>query len=132
MRFFLPLAALATLFGTGCSPAPTPPGSAAGPNASASQDTGHDSARPGDDTEVRANLAKLSPEDRKLAEVQGYCAIDNDNALGSMGTPVKVMVKGEPVFVCCKGCAKDAIADPDRTLVNVSRLKAKVAGAPAR
>lgn len=42
-----------------------------------------------------------------------------------MGTPVKVMVKEQPVFLCCKGCRRKALADPDRTLAKVDELKAK-------
>jgi hypothetical protein len=53
-------------------------------------------------------------DDRKLAEEQKFCAIENDNRLGSMGTPVKVMVKDQPVFLCCKGCQKKALSDRTR------------------
>src|SRR5438105_2693824 len=60
-------------------------------------------AKAEEEAEVKANLAKLSPEDRKLAEKQRYCAVEGDESrLGAMGPPVKVMVKGKPVFICCK------------------------------
>ena len=49
-------------------------------------------------------MAKLSPEDRKLAMAEVFCAIDPDSPLGSMGTIYKVTVKGQPIFLCCKGC----------------------------
>jgi len=42
-----------------------------------------------------------------------------------MGVPVKVMVKDQPVFLCCKGCQKEALADPDKTLARVKELRAK-------
>jgi hypothetical protein len=42
-----------------------------------------------------------------------------------MGVPVKVMVKGMPVFLCCGGCADEAAEAPDQTLVTVEKLKAK-------
>jgi len=73
----------------------------------------------------KASLARLDPEDRKLAEEQKYCVVQNDKRLGSMGTPVKIMVKGQPVFLCCGGCEKKALADPDKTLAKVEELKAK-------
>jgi hypothetical protein len=76
---------------------------------------------------IKANLAKLSDEDRKLAEAQKWCAIENDDRLGSMGVPVKVMIKDQPVFLCCKGCVDKAKADPDKTLSTVKDLKAKAA-----
>jgi hypothetical protein len=42
-----------------------------------------------------------------------------------MGVPVKVMLKGQPVFLCCKGCKEDALANPDEMLAKVEKLKAK-------
>lgn len=80
-----------------------------------------------EESQVQANLAKLSPEDRTVAEAQRFCAIEDENRLGSMGTPVKVMVKDEPVFLCCKSCQKRALADPDKTLAKVKDLKARSA-----
>lgn len=73
---------------------------------------------------MAANLAKLGPEDRKLAEAQKYCA-EEDNPLGAMGVPVKILLKGRPVFLCCEGCVEKARADPDRTLARVEKLKEK-------
>lgn len=55
------------------------------------------------DSEVKAALAKLSPEDRAVAEAQKTCPV-TDELLGSMGTPIKVTVEGRDVFVCCEGC----------------------------
>ena len=42
--------------------------------------------------------------------------------LGSMGPPVKVLVDGQPVFVCCEGCREDALAIPQATLDDVREL----------
>jgi hypothetical protein len=83
-----------------------------------------------DGDEIKAALAKLDPKDSQLAEAQKFCAVQNDNRLGSMGTPVKVMVKDQPVFLCCKSCQKKALADPDKTLTKVKELKAKAAQSP--
>jgi multidrug efflux pump subunit AcrA (membrane-fusion protein) len=74
---------------------------------------------------VEAALAKLSAEDRRLAEAQGYCPIQQDNRLGSMGTPIKVLIQGQPVFLCCPGCKDEALAHPEQTLAAVEKLKAK-------
>lgn len=71
---------------------------------------------------IRNNLAKLSPEDRVLAEAQRTCPVQ-DKALGSMGAPIKKMVKGQPVFICCGGCEDDLTADPDGILKKVAELK---------
>jgi hypothetical protein len=76
-------------------------------------------------SKILAALDKLDPEDRKLAEAQEWCAVENENPLGSMGKPLKIMVKGQPVFLCCMSCKKRAEADPDKTLAKVEELKAK-------
>lgn len=73
---------------------------------------------------VLESLAKLSPEDRKLAEEQKYCAVLTKNLLGSMGVPEKVTINGQPVFLCCDGCETRAKAHADRTLAKVQELKA--------
>lgn len=81
---------------------------------------------------VPAALAKLPPADRKLAEQQRFCAVHSENQLGAMGVPIKVMVKGQPVFLCCEGCAEKAQANPDETLARVKELKAKNARTPPK
>ena len=78
--------------------------------------------------EVAAERAKLSPDDRALVEAQEWCVISTDERLGSMGPPIKLDIKGQPVFVCCKGCNRKAKADPDKTLAKVAELKAKAKG----
>ena len=74
------------------------------------------------DREVKAALAKLSPEDRQLAEAQKTCPVSGE-PLGSMGTPDKLTLNGEPVFICCKSCQKAAESDPAATLKKVTDLK---------
>lgn len=74
---------------------------------------------------IEAARAKLSAEDRALADEQDYCAVMTKNKLGGMGKPFKVMVKGQPVFLCCESCKSTAEDDPDKTLKTVAELKAK-------
>jgi Cu(I)/Ag(I) efflux system membrane fusion protein len=76
------------------------------------------------DAKIEAALAELSPEDRKLAESQRFCPVLPDSRLGSMGPPIKLTVEGTPVFICCKGCQKKALANPSETLANVKKLLA--------
>ena len=76
------------------------------------------------DARVIEALAKLSPEDRQLAEEQRYCAILPNSRLGAMGPPIKLVVAGQPVFVCCNSCRDEALANPQQTLENVKKLKA--------
>ena len=42
------------------------------------------------------------------------------------------MIKDEPVFLCCKGCAKKAHDKPDETLAKVKELKARNAASPEK
>ena len=75
--------------------------------------------------EVADERAKLPPDERALVEAQEWCVINTDERLGSMGPPLKLDIKGQPVFVCCKGCKRKAEADPDKTLAKAGELKAK-------
>lgn len=75
---------------------------------------------------VKAALAKLpNEEDRRMAAAQKFCPIQKGSRLGLMGTPVKVMVEGQAIYLCCASCRKDALANPKETLAKVKELKAK-------
>ncbi len=63
-------------------------------------------------------MAKLSAEDRMLAERQKVCPV-TDMPLGSMGAPIKVMVEDHPVFICCEGCRKRLLAEPAKYLAKI-------------
>lgn len=65
-----------------------------------------------------AGPAKLSAEDQALADKQKVCPV-TDGDLGSMGTPIKVMVKDRPVFICCDHCKESLLADPDKFLAKL-------------
>jgi membrane fusion protein, copper/silver efflux system len=80
------------------------------------------------DAKVLASLARLGAADRALAEAQEFCAVLENSRLGSMGVPVKLLVKGQPVFVCCRSCVKEAQDNAERTLRRVAGRKA----APAK
>jgi Cu(I)/Ag(I) efflux system membrane fusion protein len=76
------------------------------------------------DAKITQALARLSEADRKLAERQQFCPVMTDNRLGSMGVPVKVVIDGEPVFLCCDGCRTAAQEKARETLEKVKELKA--------
>jgi len=61
-------------------------------------------------------------QDRQLALGQRACPITGAK-LGSMGVPYKVVLKGQPVLLCCPGCEGKAKDAPDETLEKVARLK---------
>jgi len=70
--------------------------------------------------EVAASFAKLSAEDRAIAEKQKICPVSGEE-LGSMGAPIKVDVKGQPVFICCEGCKEELLAKPDEYLAKLQK-----------
>ena len=110
----------AGVLATAANPAPNP----APPNAS-----GHPAMTltAADQEKVNTAMAKFTPEDRKLAQAQFFCAVDQDSPLGTMGPIFKEMVKGQPVFLCCKGCVAECPAHPDETLAQVQKLMARMA-----
>jgi len=97
-------------------PSPTSPVSAIAP------------ATPAELARIKTFMAKLSPDDQRLATAQVFCAIDQDARLGSMGPIQKIMLKNQPVFLCCKGCEAEARAHPDETLLKVQNLMSRMSG----
>jgi Cu(I)/Ag(I) efflux system membrane fusion protein len=61
------------------------------------------------------NIEQLPEADRKLALAQRICPVTGA-ALGSMGVPVKITLRGQTVFLCCKGCIGKAKRSPDEML----------------
>jgi Cu(I)/Ag(I) efflux system membrane fusion protein len=103
-----------TYFGASGGPASGPAADTAAPRPSQTQN---------EDAAVQVVLAKLSRADRQLAEAQGSCPVLGGR-LGGMGLPVKLFLKGQPVFLCCQGCEREARAEPERILADVkSRRK---------
>jgi hypothetical protein len=72
--------------------------------------------------EIAEALTELPAADRKLAQAQRFCAMMEYSRLGAMGTPVKVMVDGKPVFVCCESCVEEAVKGGEDTLVKAKAL----------
>lgn len=70
---------------------------------------------------IRAALDRLSPADRAAAERQKTCPITG-MPLGSMGTPVKLEIGDQAVWLCCAGCEVEAAETPATTL---EKLKLK-------
>ena len=68
-----------------------------------------------------AATAAPAPTARYGGQVK--CPVTEEE-LGSMGEPVAVAVGGRSVYVCCRGCAKRAEADPAKTLATVEAERA--------
>ncbi|GIX05098.1 MAG: hypothetical protein KatS3mg114_0967 [Planctomycetaceae bacterium] len=67
---------------------------------------------------MKAELAKLSPEDAASAEKQHLCPVSGE-MLGTMGAPIKVDVNGQQVWICCDGCKKALLENPDEHLAKL-------------
>jgi YHS domain-containing protein len=65
-----------------------------------------------------------SKSDQELIEKQKTCPV-TDALLGSMGTPVKVQVKGRTVFLCCAGCKAKLLKNPDKYLEKLDKQNKK-------
>ncbi|RMF41389.1 MAG: hypothetical protein D6753_09690 [Planctomycetota bacterium] len=68
---------------------------------------------------MRAGLASLSAEDAASAERQHFCPVSGA-MLGTMGTPRKVEVNGQDVWICCEECRDELLADPDKYLAKIN------------
>jgi multidrug efflux pump subunit AcrA (membrane-fusion protein) len=79
--------------------------------------------RPEVPEEIRKALSQLEPRERALAEAQVVCPVTGLD-LGSMGPPVKVEVAGRQVMICCEGCRKGLLAEPEKHLATLVRYQA--------
>lgn len=107
---------------------------AAGGGYAAWKSYGRDCCRAADTgaAEPNAPVPETVPDDAALIAAQGYCPVMTDTRLGEMGAPIKLTVAGNdgverPVFVCCKGCSRKVLANPDKALATVGELKAAAA-----
>lgn len=95
----------------------------------------HDHAAMQAEKNISDALKSMPPGDLKQALAQRFCPIMERSRLGAMGTPIKVMVEGKPLFVCCKGCSAKAQTHGKHTLAKVRKLtraSAALAKLPAK
>lgn len=64
---------------------------------------------------LQVAMAPLGPGDQAGIARQRVCPVTGA-ALGSMGEPVKVLVSGQPLYLCCKGCLGKVQSDPEAYL----------------
>ena len=86
------------------------------PNRAASQDESK-KAEGAEAREIEESFSTLSVDDRKLAEEQIICPV-TEVRLGTMGmgTPIRVDVNGTLVMICCEGCRKGLLNEPEKYL----------------
>ena len=74
------------------------------------------------DEEVVAALSQLSSQDRTVALAQNVYPVTGE-PLGSMGTPPKVTLEGQDVFLCCASCEEELKSDPAKYLAKLNEDK---------
>jgi hypothetical protein len=86
------------------------------------KDAGPENPAPVVASDDASPLAAAKQTDKELIEKQKICPV-TDQPLGSMGKPVKVVVKKRTVFLCCAGCKKTLLANPDKYLKKLDEQK---------
>ena len=109
--------------GCNTSKSELPPSSTAGQqNAIDSSETA-DPGNAGSQTDMekmKMELAKLSAEDASSVEKQHLCPVSGE-MLGTMGTPLKVDVNDQQLWICCEGCRESILNNPDEYLTKLNQ-----------
>ena len=73
----------------------------------------------------RGSAEPLPPPKQAAAPYGGQklCPV-TDEELGSMGAPIPVMVRGQTIWVCCRGCVAKVQRDPNKYLRKVEAERA--------
>ena len=64
------------------------------------------------------SIAPLTGADRAGMARQQTCVV-TDTKLGSHGTPIKSLVREQPVFLCCGGCLRKLKEEPQKYLTRI-------------
>ncbi len=68
-------------------------------------------------------VAAATAFDRAAVARQRTCPV-MDSPLGEHGTPIKLLVGNQTIYVCCQGCIKKVQADPRMYVAKVARVAA--------
>lgn len=69
-------------------------------------------------TRPSVTVAALTEADRVGIARQRVCPVSGGE-LGSMGTPVKLLVADQPLYLCCQGCIGKVRENPERYVTGV-------------
>ncbi|MHB1033413.1 MAG: hypothetical protein ACYC35_03380 [Pirellulales bacterium] len=64
---------------------------------------------------LQVTVAAIEPADQAGIARQKTCPVTGEE-LGSMGDTIKLLVGGEPLYVCCKACVRKVQSDPEAYL----------------
>lgn len=70
-------------------------------------------------SKLLVTVAMLDDSDGARIERQKVCAVSGGK-LGSMGSPIKVLVGDQTIYLCCKGCLGKVQANPEAYLQKVA------------
>jgi hypothetical protein len=70
----------------------------------------------------RVVITTATAADQTAIRTQNKCPVLG-TTLGSHGTPIKVGLGGQTLFVCCKGCVGKVVKDPDAYLAKAAELR---------
>lgn len=73
-------------------------------------------------SDIPFGLTSMSESDRVSALTQRNCPVYDDQ-LGNMERAHKIMVRGEPVWLCCPGCEEAFLENPDLYLKKIEIFK---------
>ncbi|MGI9515696.1 MAG: efflux RND transporter periplasmic adaptor subunit [Pirellulaceae bacterium] len=93
------------------------------PTRAIDRDQSHEQASDQQQAAIDKALSELSEADQALVRAQKFCPVA-DYPLGGMGTPVKVMIEDQPVFLCCDGCRDTLLKDPEPYLAKLQAASA--------
>lgn len=65
--------------------------------------------------QVRTGVFKVTAADARFIAAQKTCPV-MDEPLDAMGGPFKVNAAGKAIYICCPGCAKKIVAEPQKYL----------------
>jgi hypothetical protein len=77
----------------------------------------------------QVNVYWAAQADDAAIRAQGVCPVINER-LGAHGRPLKVVVDGRPIFVCCEGCIDRVVRDRDLYFRSVADVRLGQGTAP--
>lgn len=72
---------------------------------------------------LSVNVVPLTEADRPLIERQRICPV-MDAGLRDHGTPIKLLVNNQPLYLCCEGCIEEVQKNPQHYVNKLAQLAA--------
>lgn len=78
--------------------------------------------RPAQTVPPKDSVGPATAADEAAITAQRVCPVSNQ-PLGAMGTPLRVTINGQTLYVCCKGCVSRVQQDPAKYFAKVKQLQ---------